>query len=751
MHKLANLLTYKTQEGQIIEVGVKAKNVPIENAQRKFVSLHAEGALHELHDLMMNIKNGLPSGGGSEGGLTKEQIEIDFVTKTLFNDVIQDINAGDSINDYSAMRIFNAASYKNSGNTWTDALNAAFYAAGRAFEATNGVYTSISGSKLWLSGYTKVIMPIGLYVIEGQIDVPFGVNFDFTGCMWLSADTTNMVNYDALNAVGKAYHNVYKLPWFVGFRRCFVYSTTNRDTCIIDVSGGGAYNCKVFIDDVGYLAVRSTQEHIHDFCTVLTDQAVRTHADNTHIHDYWVSSSGYNGPAFLSQARLTAEHGVLVPKPMQSSSGNKACWFAQYTQTANGELVNHGTGLSEGMEVGDAKPGEVGHNNRALVLKHSTFGGETGSMPAVRWYGRTATNLNNSNALHNLLALEDLSVEAGNTSQIPEKSIIVIENDLPPMIDLRNLNGMSAASHGVIYVKPTASRLHTQADQKWKYNINVDKVNGRPSYPFTNDPSIMQFITVPVPLNKTVNTLSDLRLPRTLGDGGQPTTPPDTTNKGTVMFTTHGNATITLAGQTKTANASGEATFSGIDYGTYTYNVSLSGYTSKSGTVNVDRSSQGINVVLSKTSPDPDVPIEDREPIRYIRLGGNQPDGDFKIGEIEVWQNGNNILAGRQDWTVPSGTTRNILPPPTDGVRGYNNLTSINNTTDRSKQYIEFDLKNDYKDIERVNFLLYPTLTFNVFLQVSSDGTNWKTVYSNLNLTQTDMTGTDISATLLYD
>lgn len=579
--------------------------------------------------------------------------------------------------------------YKTSSNSWGDALQLAFNAA--KTKALSKDYTTIQGSINSGSANSIVTIGTGIYQIDKAISVPFGVDFNFNNVVFESTAPKDIANYDCLQMAGNCYRNEFKMPIFVGFRRGFAFSTANRDTCVIKISGGGAINCKNFIDDISYQMSRSTQLEISNFVCVATHQPFRIHTDDSHIHDGWVYHSGYNVECILSQSRMLVENVIFIPRNIVESNDDKVAWTAGWTYSEPAQMINYALGITEDADslsfdskLPANKLGTVGNNNRGITFRNCVFGGEFGSMPVVNWYGETATNLNTSNALHNHIRIEDCSAETGNRTINRPKALIVIKKDLPSIISLRTIIGLSSATDGLIYMAPSASRKHTVAGDKWKYEIHIGEgVRGRPSYPVTNDPSLYEFITTTTFVNRDIKNFSDLALAKkSLGDSNY--TPPTT----------------------------------------------------------------------PETPTDPETPpVGERTPIRYIRVGGVRADTNntFLPAEIEAWVGGTNILLNNTTWTAPVGTTRSNNTYPTDGQRNHLSPTITN--SDTSKLYMTFDLGQGYTTIDRVNILFYIGLAHkDVFLDVSEDGETFRRAWSTSQVTHSSpgYAGTDILANDLY-
>lgn len=110
-------------------------------------------------------------------------------------------------------------------------------------------------------------------------------------------------------------------------------------------------------------------------------------------------------------------------------------------------------------------------------------------------------------------------------------------------------------------------------------------------------------------------------------------------------------------------------------------------------------------------------------PIRYIRFG-NKRQGvkEGRFVELEVFVKTSNIAKSTTPVSIPKGASQTDKNAMFDGAKGY-----VTNTVTGDNPYVQLDFGSARTDITSLKYYLYPLLTYDhVFVDVSSDGRNWK-------------------------
>lgn len=110
-------------------------------------------------------------------------------------------------------------------------------------------------------------------------------------------------------------------------------------------------------------------------------------------------------------------------------------------------------------------------------------------------------------------------------------------------------------------------------------------------------------------------------------------------------------------------------------------------------------------------------------PIRYIRFG-NKRQGvkEGRFVELEVFAKTSNIAKSTTPVSVPKGASQTDKGAMFDGAKAY-----VANTVTADNPYVQLDFGSARTDITSLKYYLHPLLTYDhVFVDVSSDGRNWK-------------------------
>lgn len=306
----------------------------------------------------------------------------------------------------------NVRDHKTAVNTWNEALQAAVVYA-------NTIHTSVSETGgLYVPSNALVKMPRGRYTITTAIVGAQGLDFDFTGAVFVASPTDKTIDF--LDLTDKCFRNEYTKGSFIGFKKAFIVSTNNIDTAKIIFNNPTFQSCQYGIDTISHAKARSTFLKVVDIYSIKTDQPIKTHTDMCYISGGWIYHSGYNGAAIYNQGFTTMDNVICVPL----AAGTTSRWIDNYSEDAGSTTIL---------------------GQRGLHINHCRFGGEGGSMPIVYNYASVLTAY--ANYAPTNIVIENTQATA--TGQTIDALIVLFA--MPNRIEFRNMSGMTNLANGLIY------------------------------------------------------------------------------------------------------------------------------------------------------------------------------------------------------------------------------------------------------------------------------------------------------------
>ena len=319
------------------------------------------------------------------------------------------------------MGIVNVKSYGAVGDGVTD--DTAAIQAAVDYAATKKIELNDAGS-LYYSGNSRVIFPVGKYIITGKIIVKQGVDIDMRGAVFFASPSNKTVNCFDMTLEGFRQH--FYGGTFVYFNKAITINTGNLECSRILFSEQYFQQCNTGIDMVSFDSSRSTNVVIENFISWLTNLFVKVHSDMVNIRNGWITHSGYNGPAIYNQGFTKIEHVVGVPALPQPGANPR--WIDNYAtdyNTPGGDTTMFG--------------------ERGLYIDHCRFGPEGGDMPIVYNYADHITNFSNN---------KPTIIEINNSfcsSRMGTIPALIVLFKMPNRIKLSNISGMTNLGYGMIH------------------------------------------------------------------------------------------------------------------------------------------------------------------------------------------------------------------------------------------------------------------------------------------------------------
>ena len=356
------------------------------------------------------------------------------------------------VKDHVGDLAVNVRKFKRNDNSWNDALQL-------AIDHANALYSAQSElGGLYVPQNVLLKMPRGRYTISKTLIGRNGIDYDFSGCVFVASPTDKTVDfldYTGSNGGGKIFRSHFNKGNFVGFKKVLPFLTGNIDTSNLVWDNPTFQSCLFGIDSINYKESRSTYIKITNLYSIYTDTAIKSHTDMTSIEGGWFQHSGNEVAAIYNQSNMEINDVVFVPTPPKN--GAKTRWIDNHSEDAGSNDIL---------------------GTRGLIINHCRFSGEEGSCPTIFNY---ATHTKN-NAAYTASIIKIDGCMLNSVGTVNKAAIVLFA--MPNRISITNVTGMTYMSEGLIKVDPsfnidavqTSPEMSIELDEStYHHNLLMDK------------------------------------------------------------------------------------------------------------------------------------------------------------------------------------------------------------------------------------------------------------------------------------